>query len=1001
MNITIGYLNIEGLSPPKHQACCSLIDAGIFDILILSETWFPKTFNYMSHPYSFVQSKFVFKEVNSRQSGGLLVLCSIQARSYISSFQISVHGILLDVSGISILSVYLPPSMSFDQIHTSLNIFQNYHILLGDINVRFQGISKRPSMPSLQELWRSWLSSHSFSMSDPIVDVFTITQHHSDIFTQSHSDLLSKQFLPTVGNQFRLFANCELDHVFHSNTISHTLRLLGSAQFNLKTVHQYFIHVTLDLSFPEQELRQGLGRFHLEYLEKPGISAYLAQTWTELDSQLNWNITDVDVYDSIISNSVQAVAEQVLGIYDVLSRRKSPDNVQPLLNSQLSALAAIRLFKRKQRNLNPSLLIQSHNSSPMQECIAKFHSTFFTDDVQVFLPPLNSTEDLPLHQFITSSKILNFLKKYPKDKACGLDSIHTVLLQALSTTQLFSRLSGLYQLCIQTGQTPQRWNTSVMYLLPKKSEPPITCDSVRPLSILPMFRRIFESLLLPLFTNPEYIFTRLHPAQAGFRKGYSTLTQAAICHHALSTKSIQLAVFLDFKSAYDVTTPKHVMTVLQRRGMPVRLQYIIYSLMFKYGAFQLVVNGELSQPIDRNCGLPQGAPLSPIIFDMFVDSLVHQLNQKPFDILPSCLFFADDGVLLARSIQHARNMLKIAEEWAKQNGMIYNVSKCGIIFTTSPTVGDLVLFNNIIPIISTYKYLGFPVISDGIDFTTHIQSQCQSTTAFLKFVQVQCSEWTPYTRYIIYNTFIRPKLEYGAPLTYAYNNTELFESLQNVQDAAFAWIFNTNMKRPKVLQGILGALSIEQRFSHLRCSFQLHLDHSDNDNPLRKLIQISNMRQYIYSLRSNRLYSDFLSIPELPPSYSLLKLKMADFLLSRRSGIISKSTSILVNYIPISARTDSLIDKVFKSPIQFQRRLLTWRRGTLFFGMKCICGESWTRRHITCLPTIILTPELDSKFNQCLKEQSKNFSKLDFLLKLSMFLILGKQFYPKKNEIFI
>jgi hypothetical protein len=519
-----------------------------------------------------------------------------------------------------------------------------------------------------------------------------------------------------------------------------------------------------------------------------------------------------------------------------------------------------------------------------------------------------------------------------------------------------------------------------MYLLPKKSEPPITCDSVRPLSILPMFRRIFEGLLLPVFTNPQHSFARLHPAQAGFSKGYSTLTQAAICHHAISTKSIRLAVFLDFKSAYDVTLPSHVMETLHRRGMPPRLQHLVYSLMFKYASFHLVVNGELSPSIDRNCGLPQGSSLSPIIFDMFVDPLVDALNQTSTDILPSCLFFADDGLLLARSLQHARIMLNIAEKWAKENGMIYNVSKCGVIYIDSPTVGDLILCGTPIPLMSTYKYLGLPVTSDGIDFTAHVLIQVQSTTAFLKFVQVQCAEWTPYTRYIIYNTFIRPKLEYGAPLTFEYSDSKLFNALQDVQNAAFAWIFSTDVKRVKVLQGILGALPIELRFSHLRCSFQLHIDHSDKDNPLRKLIRASTVNDYIYRLRSDRLYNDFLSLPKLPPDYRLLKSKMSDFLLSRRSGFLSTSKSVLVNYIPLTARTDSLIDKTFNAPIQFQRRFLTWRRGTMFFGMKCICGQPWTRQHIPCLSPIVLTPKLDSKFNECHTKFSKNFSRLDFLL---------------------
>ena len=376
--------------------------------------------------------------------------------------------------------------------------------------------------------------------------------------------------------------------------------------------------------------------------------------------------------------------------------------------------------------------------------------------------------------------------------------------------------------------------------------------------------------------------------------------------------------------------------------------------------------------------------MSPIIFDMYVDSLIHELNQDSFTDLPSCLFFADDGLLLAQIEKHRQKILSIAERWAKRNSMIYNISKCGVIYINPPTVGEnlLTLSNNPIPIVSTYKYLGFPIISQGIDFTTHIQNQITSTSSFLKFVQVQCSEWTPYTRYIIYNTFLRPKLEYGAPLTFECKDSSLFESLQNIQNTAFAWIFNSNVKRPNVLQGILGALPIHIRFSHLRTSFQLHLSHSNKGNPLQKLIQTSKSNQYIHAFKSNRLYSQFLTIPELPSSYQLLKVKLSNFLLSERSAILSKSTSILVNYIPLTARTDALLDKTLKSPIQFQRKFLTWRRGTMFYGMKCVCNQSWTRRHIPCLPEISLTFELDVKFNQSLKEHSQNFSKLDFLLNI-------------------
>src|SRR5437667_826157 len=99
MNITIGYLNIKGLRMDKHKACCSLIDAGLFDVLFLSETWFPKGFNYISHPYSFVHIPCDKFHEKSRQSGGILALVSPQIRPLVHFHKVTPHGTLLNIDG--------------------------------------------------------------------------------------------------------------------------------------------------------------------------------------------------------------------------------------------------------------------------------------------------------------------------------------------------------------------------------------------------------------------------------------------------------------------------------------------------------------------------------------------------------------------------------------------------------------------------------------------------------------------------------------------------------------------------------------------------------------------------------------------------------------------------------------------------------------------------------------------------------------------------------------
>lgn len=65
-----------------------------------------------------------------------------------------------------------------------------------------------------------------------------------------------------------------------------------------------------------------------------------------------------------------------------------------------------------------------------------------------------------------------------------------------------------------------------------------------------MFRKIFERLLLETFDEEGW--ARVHPAQAGFRGGYSVITNAAVVHYLLSTGVRTTAIFLDLRAAFDM-----------------------------------------------------------------------------------------------------------------------------------------------------------------------------------------------------------------------------------------------------------------------------------------------------------------------------------------------------------------------------------------------------------------------------------------------------------------
>lgn len=268
-----------------------------------------------------------------------------------------------------------------------------------------------------------------------------------------------------------------------------------------------------------------------------------------------------------------------------------------------------------------------------------------------------------------------------------------------------------------------------------------------------MFRRIFEVLILPIFQDVGYIFNTCDGAQGGFRKGYSTLTQAAVLHHALSTGALPIAVLLDLEAAYDKVKEDRLVVALKNQHMPDCLIQLVVGLMFRSASFSVAVNGQVSTPVSRDIGLPQGSPLSPVIFNKFIDSLVVELNTllsaPRLSVLPNCLFFADDGVLMCRTWDDAARLLDACERWAIREGMKFKVVKCGVL--TNDTVQrlwhrPLRIHGHPIPIVSTYKYLGFPLTASGIDFVVHRDNIILRSRQLMNFLSLYSDGWTPKVR---------------------------------------------------------------------------------------------------------------------------------------------------------------------------------------------------------------------------------------------------------------
>ena len=131
----------------------------------------------------------------------------------------------------------------------------------------------------------------------------------------------------------------------------------------------------------------------------------------------------------------------------------------------------------------------------------------------------------------------------------------------------------------------------------------------------------------------------LSDCQQGFRQTRSTelalwrfVSSASL---ALKTRQRCVAVALDIQSAYDTIDHSALLWKLQQKTLPRYMVAWTRAFLDNRIAVLIVNDSEFSYSI--RAGVPQGSPLSPTLFLVFIDDLLQQLS-----LVVRCQAFADD-----------------------------------------------------------------------------------------------------------------------------------------------------------------------------------------------------------------------------------------------------------------------------------------------------------------------------------------------------------------------
>lgn len=967
MNLRIGYVNVRGLSRTSWRACCTLLTT-YFDYLFVAETWFVNHQVYSRDRRFIASTPPAPKSANGRQHGGIYLLGSREARSKVEKVDVTEYSITFVRESQPFTGVYYPPAktLSMRILAALLNSVASSAAILGDINTHFKDPlyhAGEPGPPERIELFQDFLANTDHHHLKPSTQQIRLTTDHC--FVRS-------QFYPSAA-----------------------LQLLNNSTLRMDTDHKYTLCLTLGTQCPSSCVESGtIQRFRVSRLSRPEIKAKIISLIHE-QTDLFRETDDIEVLNTRLVKLCQRVQEQTVG---KVKSRPFHQSQEVQDTSPKSALAtSIRLYKQacttSEENdvVFPTPRAQAEGIDTMAENLAILKDRWSGQPFQV---PAHDLPRQPIHAW-TAEDVRSEIERQEADKSCGADGIHIQFLKAVKDTAVLAWLHQLYNQCLAQGRTPQAWNGSEIHLLSKDPTKPRDANNLRPISIICIFRKIFERLLLCRFQADAW--AQFHPAQAGFRRSYSTYTNAAVLHSLLVSKARSTVVFLDFKSAFDVVDHQRLDAKLQARGCPAGLRSLIQGLVFVQQRSRILINGQVSEWFPRSRGVLQGSPSSAWLFNLFMDDLLYKVNAGVSGI-PICLFYADDGMIATNSKTDLPEKLKIVEDWTVENLLFLNPKKCAII-TTRRGLPPLSVYGQVIPQVDSYTYLGFPVVASGIDFEQHLEQRVTAAVNRARWLGVQSNSWGPAHRLRVYKQFLAPMFEYGAPLVWAWatENTHNRESFRHGTSGfkdLMAWIGNTSDSRYLVTSNLCGLSSLDERFRRLGVAYQLIIEQMSPQNPLTQVLaqahSSSTLSSFPKSLAHNAGYAKFKQVTNFQPT---LRLALSRFLRQELQQTLYQEslTSHLTSLIPMSSRNVpglSFADISLAAPIPVQSMFLQYRRGVFMFNSRCACDPEikFHRGHETCLALVTPFQLSREQRRQKLQMQTKlslsgsTFTDVDFLL---------------------
>ena len=319
------------------------------------------------------------------------------------------------------------------------------------------------------------------------------------------------------------------------------------------------------------------------------------------------------------------------------------------------------------------------------------------------LPTVLNSNQQPILSLCSKDFLLKILKGTKNNKTPGPDGLPTEFyktffdLTAPILLEVFDEIVGKQAL-------PQSMLESIVVLINKEGNP-LDMSNKRPISLLNTDYKLFASVLKEkVFSNVlDSIISReqLCSVQGRSIQDGLCLMRDVIDYYRDSSSNV-CAVSLDQRKAFDIVDREFLYACLARFGFDDQLVGII-KLLYTGTTAHIQINGHLTENIFLERGVRQGCPLSPILYIIYIDSLIRTfksgLQGIPVCGSKVCISAYADDIILYCNKGEIEKLFSICASFQRATGSEVNINKTRILGFPGCTIPQAYS-------VSELKYLG-------------------------------------------------------------------------------------------------------------------------------------------------------------------------------------------------------------------------------------------------------------------------------------------------------